>query len=330
MNYCLHFGYSLRRWQKIVNSLLEKDPGTPRIHRLRVIHLYEWDYNLLLGVKWRQLLHHVVDKGTLNPACYGTTPGRSSVDPVFIKEMEYEIVRLTRYPLVHFDNDATSCYDRIPCFLANIASRKYGQSAKVCMVQGGTLQKAKYYLKTKFGISEDYVQHTQESPWFGTGQGSGNSPMYWLLISSTLYDIYTKEVTRGAIYETPDHKIKIKLTQLGFVDDVNNRTNLPWNDQATITNLLQMASKESQLWYDIMEAANQSLELTKCKYHVMEFQFKPSGKPIMVTHDNPEDELVVQDKNQNRITIQHTPNNKAIKYLGCWKAPQGQAHKKKN
>lgn len=242
--------------------------------------------------------------------------------------MEYEIVRLTRHPLVHFDNDATSCYDRIPCFLANVVSRKYGQSAKVCMVQGGTLQKAKYYLKTKFGISEEYVQHTQESPWFGTGQGSGNSPMYWLLISSTLYDIFTKEVTRGATYESPDHKIQIKLTQLGFVDDVNNRTNLQWNDQATIPNLLQMASQDSQLWYDIMEAANQSLELTKCKYHVMEFTFKPSGKPIMVTHENPEDQLVVQDKHQNRVTIQHTPNNKAIKYLGCWKAPQGQTQQK--
>jgi hypothetical protein len=152
-NYCLHFRYSLQRWQKVVNSLLEKDPDTSNIHHLRVIHLYEWDYNLLLGVKWRQLLHHVVDKGTLNPVCYGTTPGKSPHDPVFIKEMEYEIVRLTRQPLVHFDNDATSCYDRIPCFLANLASRKYGQAANVCMVQGGTLQKAKNFLKTKFGIS---------------------------------------------------------------------------------------------------------------------------------------------------------------------------------
>jgi hypothetical protein len=214
MNYCLHFGYSLQRWQIVVNSLLEKDPGTPKIHRLRVIHLYEWDYNLLLGVKWRQLLHHVVDKGTLNSACYGTTPGKSSLDPVFIKEMEYEIVRLTRQPLVHFDNDATSCYDRIPCFLANLASRKYGQSAQVCMVQGGTLQRAKYFLKKKFGISEEYVSHTRETPWFGTGQGSGNSPMYWLLISSTLYDIYAQRVTRGAmlVYQSRNDSGVIYIT----------------------------------------------------------------------------------------------------------------------
>jgi hypothetical protein len=70
-----------------------------------------------------------------------------------------------------------------------------------------------------------------------------------------------------------------------------------------------------------MEAANQSLELTKCKYHVIEFQFKPSGKPIMVTHENPQDHVIVQDKHNNRVTIQHTPNNEATKYLGCCKKP---------
>jgi hypothetical protein len=245
--------------------------------------------------------------------------------------MEYEVMRLTRQPIVHFDNDATSCYDRIPCFLANLASRKYGQATKVCMVQGKTLQSAKYFLKTKFGLSEEYVSHTRETPWFGTGQGSGNSPMYWLLISSTLYDIYAAKATGGAYYESPDRATTIKLTQLGFVDDVNNRTNLPWNrdPQPNMQQLMRMASQDSQLWHDILEAANQSLELTKCCYHVMEFEFKPSGKPVLVIH-NQRDQLLVQDKHDNRVIIRHVPNNEATKYLGCWKAPQGQKQQKQS
>jgi hypothetical protein len=176
-----------------VNALLPKDNGIPKIDRLRVIHLYEWDYNLLLCVKWRQLLQHVIHQKSLNNACYGTIPGRLATDPVFIKKMEYKIARLTRYPIIHFDNDATACYDQIPCFLANIASRKYGQSAKMCALQGDTIKHAKYFLKHKHGVSETYVTHTRSDPWFGTGQGSGNSPMYWLLISSTMYDVYAKK-----------------------------------------------------------------------------------------------------------------------------------------
>jgi hypothetical protein len=47
----------------------------------------------------------------LNAACYGTVPGRSATNPVLIKEMEYELAQLTHYPIIHFNNDATACYD---------------------------------------------------------------------------------------------------------------------------------------------------------------------------------------------------------------------------
>jgi hypothetical protein len=44
LNYALKFGYSYNIWKHIVNTMLEKEPGNPRIHRLLVIHLYEADY----------------------------------------------------------------------------------------------------------------------------------------------------------------------------------------------------------------------------------------------------------------------------------------------
>ena len=36
LNYALRLRYSFSRWKTIVNSMIEKDPGNPRIHRLRV------------------------------------------------------------------------------------------------------------------------------------------------------------------------------------------------------------------------------------------------------------------------------------------------------
>ena len=51
LNYSLHFGHPYKPWTHIVNTMLEKDKGTPKIHQLWVIHLYEADYNLILGVK---------------------------------------------------------------------------------------------------------------------------------------------------------------------------------------------------------------------------------------------------------------------------------------
>ena len=321
LNYALHFGYSYTRWQTIVNAMLEKDPGVPKIHRLRVIHLYEYDFNLILCVKWRQLLHHASVNHLINPHCYGSQPGKCALDAVLTKELEYELCRLTRKALVQFDNDAASCYDRIPCFLANVASRKYGMAKQVCIVQGKTLAEAKYHLKTKLGISEEHVIHTYEAPWFGTGQGSGNSPMCWLVIVSTTFDMYTLR-SKGVLYSHPTSEYSVALHILGFVDDTNTRTgNFHRHPMPPIESLMADASKDSQLWHDLLEASNQTLELSKCKYHVIHFEFESSGEPKMVDQDQPPVALKIKDKSGNPVTITHLPNKKASPYLGCHKAP---------
>jgi hypothetical protein len=46
---CAKLGISLLRWQSIVTAMLEKEPGRPKLHRLRVIHLIEADFNLLIS-----------------------------------------------------------------------------------------------------------------------------------------------------------------------------------------------------------------------------------------------------------------------------------------
>ena len=95
-NCALQTGYSYAPWKLIVNTMLEKDPGTPKIH------LYEADYNLLLGVKWRQVLHHTVKDGLINEGCYGSQPGKEANNTLFIRELEYELSRLTRKALLRF------------------------------------------------------------------------------------------------------------------------------------------------------------------------------------------------------------------------------------
>jgi hypothetical protein len=207
---------------------------------------------------------------------------------------------------------------------------------KVCIVQAKTLEQAKYFLKTKLGISSECAEHTQECPWFGTGQGSGNSPFYWLLISSTLYDLYCDQSTGGATYTTPDKTLQVKIHLLGFVDDVLNRTTLsPTIDSSLLVSrldqLIQQATEDSQLWHDILTASNQELELTKCKHHFIHFQFKNTGQPIMVEDPDPNQPqcpLNVTGKNNQLVEITCVPSSRAIKYLGCHKCPANQHQQK--
>lgn len=50
--------------------MLEKEQGNPKIHCLRVIHLYEADYNLILAPQARKLVHHIEDNRLLNDSLY--------------------------------------------------------------------------------------------------------------------------------------------------------------------------------------------------------------------------------------------------------------------
>ena len=190
--------------------MLEMDPGNPKIHRLRVIHLYEADYNLILGVKWRELIHDCEDHHLLHPSLYGARPGRGALDPVFIEELTNEITRLTRKPLIKNAEDATACYDRIIPGIGTLASRSHGLHHQVALVMGRTLEEVKYHLKTHLGVTDEHYQHCTITPIYGTGQGSANSPTIWLVVSSMLFRCYSKRA-HGARFETPDKEICIDI-----------------------------------------------------------------------------------------------------------------------
>jgi hypothetical protein len=91
INYALTTGYTYDRWTQVANAMLFKEPGNMKIHRTRVIHIYEADYNLAMGLKWRAAMNMAEDQQWLNPGQYGSRPSRGARDPVFIEEMQLEI-----------------------------------------------------------------------------------------------------------------------------------------------------------------------------------------------------------------------------------------------
>jgi hypothetical protein len=78
INYCIETGHVLNRWKQIVNTMIFKDTGVHHIHRLRVIHIYEADLNLVLAVKWRDVLYTADHAGIVNTSQYGGRPGREA------------------------------------------------------------------------------------------------------------------------------------------------------------------------------------------------------------------------------------------------------------
>jgi hypothetical protein len=196
--------HSYKRWQQVANLMLEKDFGIPKIHQLRIIHLYEADLNLLMGIYFaRTLVSHIEDHHGFNIGCYGNRPGLSAHEPVLVEELQNSISYLSRTNQIGTDFDATACYDRIPPNLANLTSRSNGMTEDVCIVHGATLDKMLYSLLTALGISDQTYSNEPMSRVYGTGQGSTYPPPGWGQIVSKLFDAHGKRA-HGASFQSPD------------------------------------------------------------------------------------------------------------------------------
>jgi hypothetical protein len=67
-------GISITRWQRSINVMLEKDPGQPQISRLRIIHLFEADFNFFLKVMWgSRLVRRATNDGMIKRAVWLST-----------------------------------------------------------------------------------------------------------------------------------------------------------------------------------------------------------------------------------------------------------------
>jgi exonuclease III len=280
LSHAVKHGRSIKRWQKVANSMIEKEPGNPKIHRLRVIHLYEADYNLLLSIFWaRKLVHSAEDSGAFNKNCYGGRPGMSAIEPVFLEELQVSLSYLSRTNQVVFHNDATSCYDRIIIALANLIARRFGMSQEVCSVHGETLAKMKYYISTALGISEGSYCHTTMTPIHGTGQGSCASPSVWLQICSLLFDCHER-LSTGAEFFSPDRQTVVANSMTGYVDDTKGITNdMNQTHPIPVDELVAVMQADAQMWGDLLYTSGGALEIPKCNFYVMHWEFDEAGQP---------------------------------------------------
>eukprot|EP00957_Ditylum_brightwellii_P034450 2613335-Ditylum_brightwellii.AAC.1 len=77
------------------------------------------------------------------------------------------------------------------------------------------------------------------------------SPNIWLVISSTLADIYDKEA-HSATFASSDNQINAKFTILGLVDNVTNQVYEILNNEVTAQELALKMEQDITLWSTLL------------------------------------------------------------------------------
>jgi hypothetical protein len=320
---CAKLGISLTRWQDVVTAMLEKDTGSPKLHRLRVTHLLEADLNLVVKIIIaRRFVWHGEKHGAFGEAQAGGRPGRSANDIILQKELIYDLAHRTLISLAMMENDATACFDRMIPSLVNIALRTNGVPEAITRLLGTTLVNMRYQVKTKLGMSTGHYSHSQAAPTHGTGQGSAGPMAFWLLISTTLFGIMEK-IAHGLQFTDPQRLSAMQRTMEGFVDD----TDAAVNDAKSPTphtphHLVQVLQTDAQHWERLLFVSGGKLELNKCFFYLMIWHFSDDGTPSLTPKAQlPHSLMITQGNDAAPTEIAHKDCSTAHKTLGVMKAP---------
>jgi hypothetical protein len=154
MNAATLSGTPLERWTNVDSTLLGKSKGKPQIDKLRVIHLYEADYNEFPKTVWpHRAVRHATKKKGLNYAQGFGQKGRPANHIVLQKDLKYQYVRLRKHNFATMDSDAKACCNRIIILVAIIISRHFGIPKQARDLQARAIKKIKFRIRTALGIS---------------------------------------------------------------------------------------------------------------------------------------------------------------------------------
>ena len=285
----LKHGFAPKRWCSCIDAILEKIPGRPIIEKLRIIMLYEADFNFALKLIWgKRLVRHAESNLALGSENHGSRPGRKCTDALLEKLLIYEHARLTRTSLITVDNDAKSCYDRIIKSLAMIACMAVGLPLAAAMMHNLTHHLMKHRIKSRHGLFRDYCG-TDDEELEGTGQGSGGSPGIWLIYSVSLLAAFCKFSPGMKLLSPYDTLLVVTILAVSFVDDgMIGRNDATEACPCPLPELINDAEQSAQSWERLLFASGGALELSKCFAYIIYWDLSPSKEHrMMEPHELP-------------------------------------------
>jgi hypothetical protein len=322
INLPLGHGFSPSRWQVLINAMLEKIPGKPLLHKLRVIHILKADYNLALKeIFGRRLMQNCELYGTLGDRQDGFRKGWSTMRMLLQNKLINDYNKCLRLNNFVGLTDISGCFDRILPSIISLLNQRNGCPPEPVKTHATTLEKARYHLKSKHGISSNFYSHSEQTPIYGNGQGAGDSPSQWSQESSMLFDLYENSV-KGAQMSFRNGRLATKIPLTAFADD----TNLLGNEDhqaMSITNLVEQTKLAFQEWDKLLHATGHFMELGKCSCYFLVWDFQEDGYAFTVPPNELNIEIEVTDVDGVKQNIKQLAADESQKLLGVMKNPIG-------
>jgi hypothetical protein len=324
-------GFSPKRWQQIIDVMLEKKAGDWRIHRLRIVALQESDFNqsnrLLIG---RPILHKLEDQQDIPDIQHGSRPSRMCHSAVLNKVLTYEVHHYKKQSLAYIENDAVGCYDRIINPLILIFLRILGLSTSLVASLAATWEQTYHKIKTLYGISEAHYKNTPLHLLYGPGQGSTIGPLLWLLCFILI--VRSLSITAPGITINTAHQAQLcQFFGEAFVDDSGLGTNLPPNaleaDTETVEEehivLTRRLQRLAQEWERLLFSTGGALNLQRCFRFILSWHWAGGNAELHAQLTLPATLTMTSGSDPTPIAVPRIEPTQSFRTLGVYLTPSG-------
>jgi len=239
--------FSYKQWKKGINVMLEKITGNCDVAKLRIILLFEEDFNQLNKFIRKEMMHQAEDNGLVVGEQYGSQHGKSAITQSLNKQLAFDLIWQFKRAAIVCSNNAKSCYDRIIHQIAIQSMYQCGTSkpALVCMFT--TIQNLQHHVWTLYRDSKLWAgTEIWVVPVAGIGQGNGAGPQIWAVVSAPILNLLRQE-GYGAAFKAAISRDQIQFVGYSFVDD----TDLIQTGQtihSTSVEMLPMMQAALDLW----------------------------------------------------------------------------------
>jgi len=233
----------------------------------------------------------------------------------------YDYVTITRTPAANFEYDLKHCFDNMFEACQNLSCRQHSADTRYIRLHAQTQQQQRYHVKHAYGLSTKYNQHSDQHPWYGAGQGTGDAATRWVAQSHSLITAYHSEAHLWQL-RNPTNHATIPMGIDAFMDDTNQ---LLGNDQDNnISPLLPAAQANIDLWQGLIQASGGMLNPSKCSWTPFLWEYDLQGNAkLREPLDRPKYHITAPDRQGHQQTLIQNPPNKAVRLLGVHIAANG-------
>ena len=315
------------RWRHTVQTMLEKEPGSPWIHRLRIIELFDAQANagfqLFVG---RKMMQHAVTNDLLQEESFGSTPGKMATSALVQNLVAVDQLRIERRAGGIFDCDASGCYDRILPPLASVHLQALGLHQTIGTFLARLMYQAKRHVRTGHGVSKRTIRTTKKRVLHGIGQGNGGGPAMWISHLSVMFAAISS-VCWGFALSCVQSLLFVATVGTGYVDDVTLGLTVPRDQQQTEAQVFKHIKRMGQLWETLLFITGGRLELSKCFWIPITWKWH-CGKPKLIFKQTRSRTLKLwESESDSLIRIPRKSAKDFEKRLGVWSSCTGKWNK---